>query len=140
MRRCGLKHGALFVESADQPVGDFGDFFASEHTDKMVNLRTIDQKFFFLPFGQAARDDYPAQIALLFELQHFVDRRERLVPRLLDETAGVDHREVGTLRIVDQLVSVQLQHAEHAFAVHQVLGAAEADEGVTTFGVSAAKF
>ena len=94
--------------------------------------RSIEQRF-LLPLGQAAGDDHAAELALALELEHLVDRGERLVPGRLDEAAGVDDDEVGALRLVDQLVAVELQQAEHPLAVDEVLRAAEADEGVGAF-------
>ena len=40
--------------------------------------------------------------------------------------------------LVDQLVAVELQQAEHPLAVDEVLGAAEADEGVGALGLAVA--
>ena len=101
---------------------------------------TVDEQFFFLTLGQTARDDHAAQVALLFELEHFVDRGERLVTGLFDKAAGVDDREVGPFRVVDQVVSVDLQHAEHPFAVDEVFGATEADKGIGSLCVRAVFF
>ena len=73
----------------------------------------VSSSVFFLPLGQAAGDDHaPRCRPWPLELQHLVDRGERLVPGPLDEPAGVDDHEVGPVRLVHQLVAVELQQAQ----------------------------
>ena len=133
LRRRGLKHGALLVEPADQPVGDFRHLLAAEHADDVIDLRALVEQRLFLALGQAAGNDHAPRAAAAFQLEHFVDRRIRFLAGPFDEPAGVDDDEIGPLRLVDQPVAVQLQQAEHPLAVDQILRAAEADEGISAF-------
>jgi hypothetical protein len=131
MRGGGLEDASLLGKATDQAVGYFGDFFAPEDADELVDLGAVDQQRFFLSLGEAARDNHSAELALAFELEHFVDGAERFLPGLLNKAAGVDDGEVGALGVIHQLVTVELQHAEHPLAINQILGTAEADEGVS---------
>src|SRR5437868_15001754 len=101
----------------------------------MIDSRPIFEELLLLPLGKAAGNDDPSRSALAFQLQHLVDRRKRFGPRPLDEAAGVDHDEIGSVRIAHQLVTVELQEAEHSLAVDRVFWTAEADKGVAAFGV-----
>ncbi len=130
MRRGGVEDRPLFFESAQEPVGHLGDLLATEDADQVVDLRARIEQRLVLPLGEAARDDHAAKFAAAFEVEHLVDGGERFLPGRLDEPARVDDGEVGAARIVDQLVAVELQQAEHPLAVDQVLGAAKADECV----------
>jgi hypothetical protein len=85
-----------------------------------------------LPLGQTARDDHAAELAATLEFEHLVDGAERFLTGRLDEAAGVHDREVGLGGVIDQLVAVQLEHAQHPLAVDEVLRTAQADEAVLT--------
>ena len=125
----------LLVEAAEQPVGDLGHFLAAEDADQVIDLRARSTSSD--SFCRSARQPEtitPRSSPRALQLEHLVDRGERLRAGRLDEAAGVDDGEVGPLRVVHQLVAVELQQAEHPLAVDEVLGAAEADEGVAAFG------
>ena len=104
-----LKNAALFVEPADQTIGDFRDLLAAEDADDVIDLGTFFQQRFFFALRQAAGDDDAARAAAAFEIEHFVNGRIRFFAGPLDETAGVDDDEIGPLRLVDQAVAIQLQ-------------------------------
>jgi hypothetical protein len=129
-----LKDRALFFEVTDQAIGDLGDFVTAEHAHQVIDAGAFDQQFFFLSFGQAARDNHTARTASGFELEHLVDSRERLVARPLDEAAGVHDHKVGAVRVIDQSITVDLKQAEHALAVDQVFRTPQAHKGVAAFG------
>ena len=130
-----LEDGPLLVEPAEQPVGDLGDFLAAEDADQVVDVRAArSSSDSFCRSARQPETITPRSLPLPLELEHLVDGGERLLPGRLDEAAGVDDGEVGARRVVDQLVAVELQHAQHPLAVDEVLGAAEADEGVTALG------
>ena len=97
--RRGTKHGALFGLVADQAIGHFAHVLAAKHAHQRVDVGPLGQQIFFLPFGQAARHDHAVGLAVAFELQHLVDGGIRFGSRLFDEPAGVDHDEVGSLRV-----------------------------------------
>ena len=53
-------------------------------------------------------DDDATHASLGFQLQHLVNCRKRLAPCRFDEAARIDQDEIGTVRIIDKLVSVKL--------------------------------
>ena len=59
---------------------------------------------------------------------HFQDRVDRFLLGAFDERAGIDDDDVGIFGARGQFGSGPRQQAHHDFAVHQVLGAAQADE------------
>ena len=60
--------------------------------------------------------------------QRLTDRIERLVHRLVDEAARVDHDEVRILVGADDVVTFRTQARQDAFRIDEGLGTAEADE------------
>src|SRR5262245_28059093 len=102
----------------------------------MVDLGPVAQELLFLPLGQAAGDNDAARAAAALQLQHLVDGGKRLGPRPLDEAAGVDDDEVGSVRLADQLVAVEFEEAEHSLAIDKVFRAAKTDEGIRAFTFS----
>ena len=83
--------------SADESVGDFGDFVAAEDADNVVNFGDLLEQATVLleSFGEAAGDDHTASFALAFEVEHFVDDGAGFCAGAFDEAAGVDDDEVG---------------------------------------------
>ena len=84
-----------------------------------------------ISFCRSARQ--PATITPLIcarplALEHLPDHAERLLPRRVDEPAGIDDHQVGRLRVRDERVAVLGQQPEHPLGIDQVLGAAQADE------------
>lgn len=130
VRRCGMEHHPLLIEPAEESVGHLGNVLAAENADELVDLGTRFEERFALPFGQATGDDDAAELAAPFELKHLIDRGERFCAGCFDETARVDDRKIGAARIINELVTIELQQAEHSLAVHKVLRAAQADERV----------
>jgi hypothetical protein len=128
--RRGLKDRPLFFQVADESIGHFGNRFAAEHADEIVDLRAVGQQVFLLPLGKATRNDHALRFASLLQGQHFIDGAERLGAGPLDESAGVHDDEVGPFRLVHQLVAVDLQQPQHPLAVDQVFRAAQADERI----------
>ena len=90
-----------------------------------VDLGNFPFQLFSIPFGQTAGHDQPAARAALLMLRHLEDGVDRLLLRLVDEGAGVDHDHLGVRRVGGQLVAVALSQTEHHFGVHQILRAAE---------------
>ncbi len=133
--RGGPEDGPLLVEVAHDPVGDLGDLLAAEDADDLVDLGHLVQEHLALAFGQAAGDDHPLDLPEPLAVEHLADHPERLLPRGVDESAGVDDDQVGPLRVRHQGVPVLRQQPEHPLGVDEVLGAAEADEGEGAFEV-----
>ena len=128
--RSGLKHGPLFVETADQPVGNLGHLLATKNANQVIDARARFQQGFLVALGEAAgNDDAPGRSAA-FQFEHLTNRGERLFASSLDEAASVDNDEIGTFRLVNQAVAVELQQSQHPLAIDEVLGAAQADEGI----------
>ena len=120
------------VETLSQSaVDDLGDFFAAENADDVIDLRNLLEKILLLAFGEAASHDYRPHAPLLLEGQHLANDPKRFLPGRLDETAGVDNNDVGAVRVGSKCVPVLRKPAEHALRIDQILGAAQADEGVS---------
>ena len=47
--------------------------------------------------------------------------------------AGIDDDEIAAFRLANHFIAIQAQQAGHTFAVDQVLGTAEGNEGVGRF-------
>ena len=98
--------------------------------DFFVGLRTGDLEDRGVPLGdllgpraEAAGHDHAAVPG-----ERLADGVERLVHRLVDETAGVDDDEVRRLVGRRDLVAFRTQLREDALGIHECLGAAEAHE------------
>ena len=72
---------------------------------------------------EAAGDEHTA---VLFE--RLTDGLERLVDRLIDEAAGIDHNQVGLCVLRGDLVAACAQFGDQALGINQSLGTAQADE------------
>ena len=101
----------------------------------MVDPGTVVEQLLLLPLGQAAGDDHAADLALLASARSISSiaandssRARSMNPQVLTTTKSAP---VGSWH---QLVAVQLQQTQHPLAVDEVLGTAEADEGVGAFG------
>ena len=70
----------------------------------------------------------PAQAPGLLELGDLEDRPDRLLARVFDEAARVDHDHVGVGRVLDELEARTVQVAQHHLGIDEVLGTAQADE------------
>ena len=68
-----------------------------------------------------------AAAAAFLVLGHLEDGVDRLLLRLVDEGAGVDHQHVGGRGIARQLMPRLLREPEHDLGVHKVLRTAEGD-------------
>ena len=124
------KQAALLETLSQGAVDDLGDFFAAENADDVIDLGNLLEEVLLLAFGQAAGHDHRPHAPLLLERQHLANDAERFLPGRLDETAGVDNNHVGAVRVGSKCVPVLGQPAEHALRIDQVLGAAQADEGI----------
>ncbi len=51
-------------------------------------------------------------------------------------THSIDYDEIALLRIAHQTISVRLEQSQHLFAVNQVLGTPQANEGILPFARS----
>ena len=118
------------MQTAEQPVGHFCHRLAPEHAHQVVDLRALLEQGLFLAFGQAAGDDHPFRPATALEREHVVDGPIGLLPGLLDESAGVDHDQIGAVGFGHEPIPVKLQQSKHPLAIDEVLRAAEADKGV----------
>ncbi len=134
--RSRSENGSLFFQSTDKPISDPGDLFTTKDTYQPIDIRAAFEQLFTLTFGQTARNDDATNLALLLEVEHLVDRSHRLLASAIDESTRVDDHEVALFGFADQLVPVELQQSKHAFTIHQILGTAQADEGVTSLALA----
>lgn len=121
--------------SADESIGDFGNFIAAEDANDVIDFGDFFEQtaVLFESFGEASGDDNAAGFSLAFEVEHFVDDGAGFCAGAFDEAAGVNDDEVCAVGFGDECVAVLCERAEHFFAVDEVFGAAEADEGVGAF-------
>ena len=135
-----IEYHPLLLQSTEQTIGNFRDMLAAEHADKLIDIWSRFEQRLLLPFCQAARDDDAANFAAAFEVEHFVNRGKRFGAGGFDKTARVHDGEIGVLRIVDELISIELKQAEHPFAVDKILWATQADERVFALRRTAGEF
>src|SRR5881628_883379 len=77
---------------------------------------------------EAAGDDEASAAPPLLQSRQLQDRRDRLLPRAVDEGARVDDEALGVLGPVGEREPGLGEHAEHQLGVDLVLGAAEGRE------------
>lgn len=130
-RAGGLEDEPLLVETRQQSVGDLGDFFSAKDAYQVVDVGAFGEQGRLLAFGETPGDDDTPQVAAAFECQHFINGSKGLGPSGFDEPAGIYDGEIGLSRVADQLVTVELEPAEHSLAIHGVFGAAETNEGIS---------
>ncbi len=73
--------------------------------------------------AETAGHDHPAILR-----QRFADGLQRLFDGGVDETAGIDHHQVGFTIAIAQYITFGTQLAQYAFGIHQILRATQADE------------
>jgi hypothetical protein len=95
-------------------------------TDEAVDLGDLPSQIERIPIGHAAGHQDLLH-ATLFRSGDLQDGIDRLLFRLLDETAGVHDDRFGISDVVDDAVPPLAQLAEHDLAVHPVLRAAQTD-------------
>ncbi len=95
--------------------------------DEAVDLRNLPQQLLAVAVDHATRDQelrHPPTLARC-DLEDGVDR---LPLGLIDEGAGVDDHGLGPVEVGRHLVSRPAELAQEDLRVHQVLGAAQADQ------------
>ena len=93
-----------------------------------VHFRNILANVVAKAFDQASGDDQFAGAAIGLVARHLQNGVHGFLLRAGDERTGVDHDDIGIFGARNQLGSGLRQHAHHDFAIHQILGAAQADE------------
>ena len=132
-RRSRLKDGPLFVEAADQAVGHLGHLFAAEDADQVVDFGMVSSRASFSRSARQPETITPRVSPCCFRssisriVAYDSSRARSMKPQVLTTTKS------APTRLVHQPIAVQLQQAQHPLAVDQVLGAAQADEGVGPF-------
>ena len=106
----------------------FDDVLAIEYTHEAIDARFLGEELGLMPLHQAAGDDQLAGTANLLVFSHFEDGVDRFLLGGVDETAGVDHQDVGLVGLMRQLVASGDQLAHHDFAVDEILGATQTDK------------
>src|SRR5690554_6207066 len=94
----------------------------------MVDLGEFLRELLGIALGEAARDDEPLALSLLFILRHLEDRIDRLFFGGPDEAAGVDDDDLGLLGRGDEAIALIIAHTKHHLGVDAILRAAERDE------------
>src|SRR5262249_38162927 len=135
--RRGTEQGALFAAIGERAGDDGTDLLAAEDPDEVIDAGHFLQQRLALALGKAAGDDNGADAALLLEREHLADDGKGLLPRRLDEAAGVDDDHIGAVGVGGQRVAILGQLAEHALGVNEVLGATQTDERVAALGGTA---
>ena len=109
--------------------GDRGDDRVElVESDERVDLGKLPAQFLGVPLDEAPGDDDAAHRARALERRRLEDRLDRLLARVLDERARVDHDHVGLGGIGDEGASGPVEVAEHDLGVDEVLRAAEAHD------------
>ena len=136
-RRRGAKDRPLLVQPADQPVGDLGHLLAAEHADQVVDLRA--RRPAALPCRArpgSRRRSRPAMCPRRFSssiswiVANDSCRARSMNPQVLTTTKSAP---CGSRT---SSIAVELQQPQHPLAIDEVLGAAEADEGVRAFALA----
>src|SRR6185312_3287140 len=110
---------------AGDRLGDRPDLVGA---DEVVDLRHLVRQLFRVALGQAPGHHQPLAGAGLLVARHLQDGVDRLLLRLADEAAGVDHDDLGRPGLGHQLVAGLGRVPEHDLGVDAVLGTAEGDE------------
>ena len=97
-------------------------------TDNGVNLGQIAAQLLRISLRQAASHDQCPALAGFTELVQLENRINGFLLGLVDEPAGINDQYIGLFGVVSQDHPVARERAEHDFAVHEVLGATEADQ------------
>jgi len=91
---------------------------------KDIDLRHTLLKLFLVAFGEAAaHDEEGVLLALCMEAEDGVDR---LLFSSFDEATGIDDDHICMCRFISDLV--RLETTKHDLRVHEIFGAAQADE------------
>ena len=93
-----------------------------------IDLGDLFPELVSVAFDQAARDDQPTRAARAFVLSGFENCVDRFLLGRFDEAACVYNQRLGLFRSLCEFVPASLQEAHHDLAIHEVLGASEADE------------
>ena len=108
--------------------GLFDDQRQLVEVDEVVHLGQVAAQVVGVALDHAAGDDQAFEPAALLVFGRFEDRLDRLLPRRLDEGAGVDDDHVGLGRVANELPARPREVAEHDLRVEQVLRTAETDD------------
>ena len=122
MRRRGMEDHPLFVKSAEQTVGNLGDFLAAEHADQVIDLRArFEQRSSFCRSARQPETITPRSLPRRFRSSissiaaNDSVRAASMNPHVLTTAKSAP---CGSF---DQLVAIELQQAEHPLAVDEVL-------------------
>ena len=83
---------------------------------------------FRVALGEAARRHQQAAHAGLLVLRHFKEGGDGLLLGGLDEAAGVDDDDLGPGRVIDDLIAVRGEVAEHLLGIDAVFAASQGNE------------
>ena len=133
--RSRLKDDPLFCKVTDKLIRDCCDFFTTKNTNQRIDVRSLFEHLFFLPFSETTRDNHALGFSFALQFKHLIDRSKRFSTCVFNEAASVDDHKIAADRIGNQLVAIELQQAHHAFAVDCIFRAAKTDEGIVSFDV-----
>ena len=126
--KVGGKVGGVRIVGAELAFARCEDFLDFAGADHGVNFRDLLADVVAIAFDHAAGDDQFLRAPEFFVFGHFQDRVHGLFLRGLDEAAGVDDEHVGLARARREFVAGARKNAHHHLAIHEVLGASQADE------------
>ena len=115
---------AVHCLTGEDAVHGLGQRRVPTETDDSVCLRDRLGQFVRVALRHAAHDDDRLGAALL-EVARSQDGVDRLLLGRRDERAGVDQHDVGTVRVVDDLVAVDVEHALQLVGVDLVAATPE---------------
>ena len=95
-----------------------------------VHLRDTSLEIILITLGQAARDEQFVELALLLGRRVVEDRVNRLLLRVVDKSAGVDHDDRGIIA-VGLMLDLELageQPAHQHLGIIEILRTAESDD------------
>ncbi len=113
------------VQDGLEPVGDVGVVVEAEHA---VGLGQGLGELLAVPLGHAADGHDGLRSPMALEVIGFQEGVDGVLLGGLDESTGVDDRDVRVLGVLHEVPAVRLQAACELLRVHLVTGAAKSDE------------
>ena len=95
--------------------------------DEPVDLRDLVAQLPAVAIDHAAGHQQLADVTVGLAARHVEDRLDGFFLGFVDEAAGIDDHRVGVAVVLDDLVTLARQLAEHDLRVDPVLRAAQAD-------------
>jgi hypothetical protein len=125
--------------AAEHRVHDRGHAAVVAERQPGVDLGQLLRQPGAVQLDETARDDHAAHAARALERDLLADRGQALLPRLVDEAAGVHDHDVAVGRVGDERHAGAPEVPDHDLAVDERLAAAERDEADVAGGRSSTR-